>query len=116
VNQAVAVDSVLLLRDQFSVVNGNAFFNSANDQNTRVMVFVMNLQLAQGETSSNVVLNLVDSNNESYDVLAEDVRPIPNFQFTQVTFRLPNSLASGTCTIKVEAHGQASNSGTIRIK
>jgi hypothetical protein len=116
VNQVVAFDSVLLLRDQFSVLNGNAFFNSAADKNTRVTVFLMNLQLAQGETSSNVVVNLVDSNNESYDVLAEDVRQVPNFQFTQVTFRLPNSLASGTCTIKVEAHGQASNSGTIRIK
>jgi hypothetical protein len=116
VDQAVALDSVLHIRDQFTVQNGSAFFNSAADKNTRVMIFVSNLQMAQNEPSSNVVINLVDSNNESYDVVAEDVRQVPNFQFSQVIFRLPNALAAGTCAIKVQAHGQTSSIGTIRIK
>ena len=61
------------------------------------------------------MINLVDGNNQSYDVAAEDVRPVPLFNLTQVVFRLPNALARGTSTIKVKAHGQESNSATIRI-
>jgi len=76
----------------------------------------MNLQLAQGETASAVVINLMDSNNQSYDLAAEDVRPVPNFPFAQVIFRLPDSLPVGSCMIKVKAHGQNSNVGTIRIR
>jgi hypothetical protein len=81
-----------------------------------LVIFVANLQLAQGEPSSAVVVNLVDANNQSYDIAAEDVRPVPNFDFAQVIFRLPDNLPAGTCTIKVKAHGQVSNAGTIRIR
>jgi uncharacterized protein (TIGR03437 family) len=41
---------------------------------------------------------------------------VPNFGLTQVTFRLPDSIASGSCVITLQAHGRASNSGTIRIR
>jgi subtilisin family serine protease len=114
--QVAALDSVLFLRDPFPVVNGADLLNLGVDRNTRVLLFVMNLQLAQGETSASVVVNLIDNNNQSYDVAAEDVRLVPNFQFTQVIFRLPNNLPAGTCTIIVKAHGQFSNAGTIRIR
>lgn len=114
--QAAALDSVLFVRDPFQVVNGADLLNLGVDRNTRVIVFVTNLQLAQGETSSSVVVNLIDSNNQSYDVAAEDVRLVPNFDFTQVIFRLPNNLPAGTCTIVIKAPGQVSNAGTIRIR
>jgi len=114
-NQAAAIDSLLFLRDPFPVVNEANWWSEAPDKNTRVIVFVTNLQLAQGETPSSVVVNLTDSSNQSYDVEAEIVQLIPGFSFTQVVFRLPDNLAPGTCTIKVKAHGQESNSGTIRI-
>lgn len=113
---AAALDSLLFLRDPFSVVNGANLLNLGVDRNTRVIVFVMNLQLAQGETSSSVVVNLIDSNNQSHDVVVEDVRLVPNLDFTQVIFRLPDNLPVGTCTIKVKAHGQVSNAGTIKIR
>jgi hypothetical protein len=115
-SQVAALDSVLFLRDPFPVVNGADLLNLGSDRNTRVIIFAANLQLAQGETSSAVVVNLVDSNGLSYDIPAEDVRPVPNFNFTQVIFRLPNNLPAGTCTIKVKAHSQVSNAGTIRIR
>jgi hypothetical protein len=111
-----ALDSILFHRDPFPVLNGADLLNLGVDRNTRVIVFVMNLQLAQGETSSTVVVNLIDRNNRSYDISAEDVRPVPNFAFTQVVFRLPDNLPAGTCLINVRAHGQISNSGTIRIR
>lgn len=115
-SQAAAVDSMLFFRDPFPVVNGSNLLNLGIDRNTRVIIFATNLQLTQGETSSSVVVNLIDSSGISYDIAAEDVRPVPNSNFTQVIFRLPNNLPIGTCTIKVKAHGQVSNAGTIRIR
>lgn len=97
-------------------MNGADLLNLGSDRNTRVIIFVTNLQLAQGETSASVVVSLIDGNFQSYDIAAEDVRPVPNFNFTQVIFRLPNNLPAGTCTIKINAHGQVSNAGTIRIR
>lgn len=43
------------------------------------------------------------------------LRPVANFDFAQVIFRLPNNPAAGKATIKVSAHGQTSNSGVITI-
>ena len=116
VTRAAAVDSVLFIRDPFPVVNPANQLNRTSDKNTRVLIFVTNVQLTQGETASAVVVNLTDSNNQSYDITAEDVRAVPNFNFTQITFRLPNNLPNGTCILKVKAHGQSSNIGTIRIQ
>jgi len=113
--QAAALDSMLLLRDPFPVVNNNSFMNPVPDRNTRVMLFVRNLQLGPGEPASAVVVRLVDSNNVSYDVPAEDIRPVPGVDFGQVIFRLPNALPNGKCIIEVKAHSQSSNSGTFRI-
>jgi len=114
-NQAAALDSLLLLRDPFPIDRLGTWYNFGPDLNTRVMLFVANLQLNQGESSSVVVVNLIDSNNQSYEVPAEDVRPERVTGFAQVTFRLPDTLFSGDCTVQVKAHGQVSNSGIIRI-
>src|SRR6185369_2386456 len=70
-NQVAAVDSVLFVRDPFPVVSS---LTQSSDRNTRVMIFVATLQLAQGEPASAVEVNLVASNNQTYDVAAEDVR------------------------------------------
>jgi hypothetical protein len=114
--QAAALDSLSLLRDPFSVVNPDNWLNSGPDRNTRILLFVKNLQLGPGETSAAVVVRLVDSNNQSYDLTAEDVRSVTGVDFTQLTFRLPNALPIGKCIVEVLAHGQSSNSGTFRIR
>ena len=115
-SQVAAIDSFLFLRDAFSVISAIDLFNSGTDRNTRVTVFVRNLQLAQGETASAVTVNLVDGNGQSFDVAAEDVRAVPLTDFVQVQFRLPDNLATGVCHVKIKAHNQESNQGTIRIK
>lgn len=115
-DQAAALDSLLFLRDPFPVINGANLLNLGTDRNTRVILFVSNLELQQGETSSSVIVSLIDSNNQSQEIPAEDVRKVPNLTFSQVTFRLSNNLAAGACTVKVRAHGQISNAGTIRIR
>lgn len=101
-NQAASLDASSLLRDPFA-------------RNMRVMVFVRNLQLAPDEAASSVLVNLVDEDNQTYDVLAETVTPMPNADFVQVVFKLPN-LALGKCAVKVKAHGQVSNVGVMRIR
>lgn len=115
-NQAVALDSVLFLRDPFPVVNPGNLLNPANDRNTRVLIFVGNVQFAPGESPSAILVNLVDSNNVSHDVAAENVWSGANADFSQVSFRLPDALPPGSCTIAVKLHGQVSNVGAIRIK
>jgi hypothetical protein len=115
-NQVAALDSVLFTRDPFPVVNASDLLNLGVDRNTRLIVFATNLQLLQGESSSAVKVTLVDSNNQSYDIAAEDVRPVPNSTFTQVVFRLPDNISVGTCIITIKAHGETSNSGSIRIR
>ncbi|HEX6188376.1 MAG TPA: peptidoglycan DD-metalloendopeptidase family protein [Pyrinomonadaceae bacterium] len=115
-NQALALDATLMLRDPFPVLNNWDVLNGTSDKSTRVVVFLSGFQLAPGETSSSVVVNLIDSLGQSFDVAAQDVRGVPNSPFTQVTFRLPTNLAIGTCTISAKARGQTSNSGTIRIR
>jgi hypothetical protein len=116
--QVAAVDALWFVRDPFRVIAAVTLepFNPALDRNTRVLVFVTNLQLAQGETASAVIVNLVDSNGQSHDIAAEDVRILPGFNFTQVKFRLPDNLPAGVCNIKIRAHDQETNSGIIRIK
>ncbi|HET6974810.1 MAG TPA: SBBP repeat-containing protein [Pyrinomonadaceae bacterium] len=113
-NQAAGLESVLLTKDPFDLASTVVHFSP--DQITRVTIFVANLQLLPGETPSDVVVNLVDANNQSHDLAAEGVRQVPYAPFTQVTFKLPGSVGTGACTIKVKAHGQFTNIGTIRTK
>jgi hypothetical protein len=114
-NQAAALDSVLLLRDPFRIRSAAEWLNLGADRNTRVIVFAANLSLNPGETAAAVVVNLIDANNQSYDVAAEDVRPVANSDLSQITFRLPDNLAVGTCSVKVKIHGLVSNAGNFRI-
>jgi hypothetical protein len=113
--QAAAFESMLLTRDPFRVETINNWFTLPAGQNTLVMIFAQNLRLNQGETAANVIVNLVDANNQTFDVPAADVRAVPNVDLTQVVFRLPDALAPGTCKVAIKVHGQTSNMGTIRI-
>ena len=74
-----------------------------------------NLQLEPGEPASAVIVSLTAANAQHYSIPAEDVRAVPDFNFTQVTLRLPNNLAVGTAEMHVVAHSQSSNIGVIRI-
>ena len=113
--QAAAFESLIHIRDPFRVKSVIDWFNLPPNQNTLLVIFAQNLRLNQGETASDVVVNLVDANNQNFDVPAADVRAVPNTDLMQVMFRLPDALAAGTCKVTIKAHGQSSNMGTIRI-
>jgi len=111
-NQTAALDAVLFTRDPFPA------FRSGNpmvpDANSRITIMATNLRLGQGEPSSAVIVNLANGNILA-DVFAEDVRAVPGADLTQITFSLPNQTPAGTFTVRIKAHGQTSNAGTIRI-
>jgi hypothetical protein len=111
-----AFDALLHLRDLFPVINSSNLLNTGFDKNTRVVIFVANLELLPGEQASAVTINLIDANGQTHNIPAEDVRPVATLGFAQVIFRLPSNLAIGNCTIKVLAHSQMSNNGIIRIR
>ena len=115
-DQALALDAFLFLRDPFAVVNPQNLFNSGLDRNTRVMLFVTNFQLSPGEPASAITVNVVDSSNQTFDDPADDVRQLAGTPFFQVTFRLPSNLAIGRCLVTLRAHSQISNTGSIRIR
>lgn len=114
-NAAAALDELLFLRDPFRVVTIPEQFANGTDRNTRVILFVKNLQLNPGETSSAVIVRLRNSSFQLTDVPAEDVRRVPNVDFTQVIVRLPDNLLPGTYSVQIRAHARSSNTGTIRI-
>jgi hypothetical protein len=115
VTQAAALDAFLMLRDPFRVGLPDWFPTTGSDRRTRVMLFVRGLQLNPGEHPSAVNVLLSDESNQSFPTLAEDVRAVPNTDFSQVVFRLQDNMPAGTYTVAVVAHFRTSNTGTIRI-
>jgi len=115
--QLAALDALLLTRDPFSIISpANPPLRNDADPNTRVTLFVTNFQLLSNETPASVAITLTDANNFVHNLTAEEVRTTPGSIFTQVIFRLPNTIAPGTCAVKLTAHSLTSNTGTIRIK
>jgi hypothetical protein len=115
-NQAAALDSLLLLRDPFRIVGIPDFWPTGPDKNTRVTLFAKNLELNPGESPSAVIVRIIGTGNQFFDVPAEAVQPIHNFEFTEVVIRLPNTVPVGTRTVTIRAHSRVSNAGVIRIQ
>jgi hypothetical protein len=115
-NQAAALDSMLFLRDPFPVINDANMLFQGPDRNTRVLVFVRNLQLAPGELPSTVIVKLSDSSGQDSEVAAADIRPVAGTDLEQIVFRLPDNLLPGIYTIRVKAHSTVSNFGTLTIR
>jgi photosystem II stability/assembly factor-like uncharacterized protein len=113
--QVAALDALLFVRDPFKVVSIPEMFAVGDDRNTRVILFLRNLELNPGEPSSAVIVRVVGSNNQVFNIQAADVRAVPNFDYTQVVFRLPDNLAPGTTTVIVNAHTRLSNTGTFQV-
>jgi uncharacterized repeat protein (TIGR01451 family) len=114
-NRLAALDSLMWTPEPFPVINPGNLLKPANDPNTRVSIFAVNLQLFAGETAASVTVSLTDANNVVHNVTVEDIRPVQVLDLLRVTFRLPNNLAPGTCQVKLIAHNLTSNIGAIQI-
>ena len=113
--QALALDSVHMARDPFSLTNPIYF---GPDKQTRIKLLVVDLDLYNGETLSIVSVQGVDSSAIVFDLPVEDLRKVPGTPWmSQLTVRLPNNIpAPNVLTVTVTARGLASNAATIRVQ
>lgn len=112
-SRAIALDSVTMLREPFSLVN---VFNFSPDRRTRIMLFATGIDLLPGESPSSVQVRLEDSENRIYPLVVEDIRKVPNFDFSQLVVKLPNSIAvEGDHQITLTFRGITGNKPPIQI-
>ena len=79
------------------------------------MLFARNLELAPGESSSSVTIQMTDSGNQTFNISAEDVRKVPGVELAQVVFRLPDNANAGVYEVVIKAQNRTSNAGKLRI-
>ncbi|HEV8428215.1 MAG TPA: hypothetical protein VGQ41_09975 [Pyrinomonadaceae bacterium] len=111
-DQAAIFESIFHVRDPFPLVNSGNLLLPVGDQNTRVVIFTLNLPES---FESGLKVNLIDSSNKSFEITPIDVHQFTEFSFSQVTFRLPNGLSSGTCKVRVFSRSLVSNTATFRM-
>jgi hypothetical protein len=113
-DSAVALDSVWMERDPFPLTTP---FNMSVDARTRVMLFVLNLDLQPGETTSAITARAEDGAFNVFPLTVEFAGRVPNFEWlTQVVVRLPdNTPAAQSLLVSVTLRGQTSNKARIRM-
>ncbi len=113
-DRAVAVDSVTMLRDPFSLLNSHNF---SSDQRTRVMLIAANLNLAAGETASAVTAQIEDSLGMFRSAAVEFVSDAPGFtDLTQVVLKLPDGLPAGNAFVTITLQAETSNRARVLIQ
>ncbi|HET9525163.1 MAG TPA: PQQ-dependent sugar dehydrogenase [Pyrinomonadaceae bacterium] len=112
---AIALDSVTMMRDPFPLTT---LFNLSTDGRTRLMLFVMNLDLLAGENSSAVTARAEDAALNVFPLTVQFVGKVPNFDWlTQVVVRLPdNTPTAQPIFVSVSLRGQTSNKARVRMQ
>lgn len=110
--RAIALDSVTLTSDPFSLLNPNNLNNQ--DHRRRVSLFVWRLGLLPGDTVADVTV-LTDSGSLLTVEYVGAFTPVP--EVTQIVILLPDPFAgvSGNLLVKVRLHGRTSISAPINI-
>ena len=112
-SRAAALESVWLLRDPFTPGNMQNF---SQDQRTRIMLFATGIELNSTETPSSVVAQLEDAQNHVHQLVVEDIRKVPNFNFSQIVVKLPDSIdTEGDFRISLTFRGTAGNKPLISV-
>lgn len=112
--RAVAFDALTKLRDPFPITQPG-FVGS--DRRTRVMLFVLNLELLAGEGANALSADAEDGEGRRYELTVEDVRSVRGFEgLTQITVLLrPEMDNVGDVLLRVNLHGVSSNRARISI-
>lgn len=112
--RAAALDSVMWLRDPFSVVNPS---NLSLDQRTRITLFATNA-LIPGDNTPLFTAQAEDAQHTVYPLVVESAEIVPDFNWlTQITVELPDALAGkGEIQISIIVRGQTSNKVVVRIR
>ncbi|HEX8130784.1 MAG TPA: DUF1800 domain-containing protein [Pyrinomonadaceae bacterium] len=113
--RAIAVDAVTKLRDPFPLTTPG--FTVGADTRTRVMFFVLNLDLLAGEGANALTADAEDSAGRKYVLAVEHVTGVPGFgAVQQVVVRLPEDMGDvGDLLVRINLHGVASNRARISV-
>jgi hypothetical protein len=112
-SRAAALDSSLFLRDPFRVGNVHNF---SSDQRTRIMLFTTGIELDSTESTSSLLVQLEDTQNRIFPLVVEDIRKVPNFDFSQIVVKLPDSIdIDGDYHLSLTFRGTTGNKPQIRV-
>jgi hypothetical protein len=113
--RAVALDSVTLMREPFSIAAGHNF---SSDQRTRIILFARNIELLPGEDASTLIVRAEDAQGRVYMLPVEFVGKVPNFDWlTQIVVKLPDEVGSADAVrVSISLRGVISNKATMAIK
>jgi endonuclease G, mitochondrial len=114
-NHVVALDSVTLTRDPFSLINPHNF---SSDQRRRISLFVWRLGLLPGDTASAVTVKAEDDQGTVYSLTVEYVGPVTDLSgVTQVVVKLPDVVlgAPRDLWVTVSLRGPASGRAFVKI-
>lgn len=114
-DRAIAMHSTLFTDEPFAV---RSAVNMSSDPRTRIMLFVTNLDLLAGETTSSVSVRAKDSRGISYDLPVEQVNKVPNFTWlSEVVVKLPDDATiTGDLVLTIGLRGAVSNAARVGIR
>lgn len=112
---AIALNSVTLLRDPFSLTGSNVF---STDNRTRVALFAANIELLSGEDKSAVTARAEDATLNVYPLTVEYVGNVAGLGWlTQVVLRLPDNLPTNQdLWVTITLHTKTSNKARFKMK
>ncbi|MFL6211596.1 MAG: DUF1800 family protein [Pyrinomonadaceae bacterium] len=113
--RAIALDSISRTRDPFRV--NTVSFVAGADTRTRVLFFVMNLDLLPSEGANALTADGEDETHRLYKFKVENVDPVPGFEgMQQVIIRLSDDIGDvGDILLRLNLHGVASNRVRISV-
>ncbi|MGI9105175.1 MAG: DUF1800 domain-containing protein [Pyrinomonadaceae bacterium] len=113
--RAIAVDALTKLRDPFPLTTPG--FTAGGDRRTRVMFFVLNLDLLAGEGTNSLLADAEDSAGRKYALTVENISSVPGFEgVKQVIVRLSDEMGDvGDLLVRLSLHGMASNRARISV-
>lgn len=113
--RAVALDLATQVRDPFSVLMSQSF---GTEEQTRIILFALNLELQTGENSAAVTAQLEDAAERVYPLEVEYVGKVPLLDWlSQVIVKLPKEVAgAGDVWVSLDLRGKRSNRALVKIK
>lgn len=113
--RSLALDSVTLRSEPFGVANN---FNFSTDHRSRVSLFMVNAEMAAGESLSVITAQAEDSIGTVFPLTVEHFAPVPNFNWLkQVVVKLPDELANrDEVRVSIKVRGVASNKVLVKVK
>jgi len=113
--RAIAVDGVTKLRDPFPLTTPG--YTAGADKRTRIMFFVLNLDLLAGEGANALSADAEDSTGRKYVLAVENITSVPGFEgLKQVVVRLSDDMGdAGDLLVRINLHGMASNRARISV-